>query len=234
MTMHRATALTICLLFASTACQSNSYTSSISLTGADSQSALAKAVERSIERQAECEGEFAEAFLRLQALQQAEAESLGALFGDFREQVDACALRVQRAEQDIDATQEKGALLFDSWTAELAEFSSESMRARSEARLLSVQQGLENLILGQQRAQTQMGVLLSSYRDYVLFFNHNLGTHSNGDLEGENALFESQLERLRDDLGLVRREGSAFVRQLQGAGSTRVEAMSEDAGQPQG
>ena len=178
------------------ACQSNGYASSLALDGAESQRDLGHSVTSVLEAQMESQSEFDEAFQLLLQLQRAPQEDVVDLYAEFQKQVDSCARNVERVDQGILTVEQNATELFASWEADLGQFSSPTMRERSQARMGQAQDSLQRLLDQLRNGRGSMDAILRTQRDFVLYFNHNLSPNSIATLESENAQFEASMREL--------------------------------------
>jgi hypothetical protein len=206
-------------LAALTGCKSESYMSSISLTGADSRERLAASVDRTVAAQQACYGEFVEAHEMLRSLQVVDKEDVDRAYGELRAQVDECARSLEAFGERMIAVENDAMTLFAGWEIELDEFNSDIMRQHSAERLTAAQSGFALLQDELSSVHGQMTTLLDSHRDYVLYFNHNLTGASVEVLNKENERFEANMATLSQECSLVEDDAATFVRRLAGAPS---------------
>lgn len=199
------------------ACQSNGYASSLALDGAESQRELSRSVEIVLQTQTKSHTEFSEAFDLLLQLQRANDETIEDLYGDLQRKVDSCARNVDRVDQGILRVEEHAAQLFASWEADLAQFSSESMRDRSQVRMGQAQDSLQRLLDQLRNARGSMEAILHTQRDYVLYFNHNLSANSIATLGSENAAFQADMRELDRLIERARELANSLMGELQGS-----------------
>ena len=202
-------------------CRSSGYSSSLNLSGSENREQLAQSVRRTVESQIETKNEFVDAFHRLEALGTPlppEAETdVEELYVALQDQVDRCVRSFNETKREIETLEREGAELFQGWNAELEQFTSQGLRARSEARMNDARRRLEALLGRLWNGQDQMEGLLLSFHDYVLFFNHNLSAPSLATLEGENEALEEAVQSLETLLDGTLQDGQSFVDYLVGA-----------------
>lgn len=223
-TMKNSTfaALTLAVL---SGCQSDSYMSSIPLTGANSREKLAASVNATVDEQQKCYGEFVEAHALLQKLQVTDKENVDRAYGELRSQVDECARSLESFGERMLRVENDAMTLFAGWEVELDEFRSDIMRQHSAERLTAAQSGFALLQDELTSVHGQMSTLLDSHRDYVLYFNHNLTGASVEVLEQENDRFETNMATLEQECRLVQEDAGTFVRRLAGAPNVAPEPV---------
>lgn len=198
-------------------CQSNGYASSLALDGAESQRNLGDSVTALLDSQTASQAQFDEAFQLLLQLQHASQEDVVDLYEQFQKQVDTCARNVEHVDQGILGVEQDATELFASWESELDQFSSPTMRERSEARMGQAQHSLQRLLDQLRNARGSMDAILRTQRDFVLYFNHNLSPNSIATLEPENAAFESSMAELGELIQRARESADALMGELQGS-----------------
>ena len=199
-------------------CQSESYMSSIALTGAESRDDLAATVRKCLERQTACVTELTEARRMLLEVQGTSAGAPSATYQALRNQVDVCAKGVDAYRRSIDDVRTRSEQLFTTWTMELEQFSSDQMRASSNQRLEQARSGYALLDEELAAVLEQMSGLLDTHKDYVLFFNHNLaGQGTQEMLNAENERFEARMTQLAKDCEVTHRDAAEFLQRLRGA-----------------
>jgi hypothetical protein len=210
-------------------CQSESYMSSIALTGADSRNDVATTVRKCLERQTIFVAELTEARRMLLEVQGTGGEKPSASYQALRNQVNVCAKGVDAYERAIADVRSRSEALFNTWSLELEQFSSDQMRASSAQRLDQARSGYALLDEEFSAILVQMGGLLDTHRDYVLFFNHNLaGDGTQEMLNEENERFEARMGQLGKDCEVSHGDAGEFIQRLRGAPATTVEGKRSD------
>lgn len=217
MNKHTAAAIASLTLVALSGCQSESYMSSIPLTGANSRDRLADSVRDTIDEQRACHGEFVEAYALLQALQGAGDDDIDRAYGELRSQVDECARSLTSFDERIVRVEEDAIALFAGWEAELDEFRSDAMRQHSAERLKDARSGFELVQEELTGVHGRMTTLLDSHRDFVLYFNHNSTGASVEVLDQENERFEANMETLERECRIAREDAEEFIHRVAGA-----------------
>ncbi len=202
--------------FALSACQSSGYTSSLTLEGVDHQTDLAREVSRAMETQLESQEAFNTALDLITRFTEPRAEVDLDLHEDLLDQVDTCADHVADLEPQIADLQAVGATLFSDWQAELDQFSSPQIRARSEERMREVQVSFASLLEQLRATNQQTAAALVTLRDYVLFFNHNLNPRAIESLRSENAGVAEVIGTLNAEVDAAAEVTEAFLGSLQG------------------
>jgi len=217
MNKHTVTAVASLALVALSGCQSESYMSSIPLTGANSRDRLVDSVRDTIDEQRACHTEFVQAHALLQTLQGAEKGDIERAYGELRAQVDECARSLSAFDERIVRVDEEAASLFARWEAELDEFQSDAMRRHSAERLSAAQSGFALVQEELTGVHGRMATLLGSHRDFVLYFNHNSTDASVEVLDQENERFRVNMETLERECRTAEADAEDFIHRVAGA-----------------
>ena len=138
--------------------------------------------------------------------------------GELEKKYDKLTLSYQRASKQADdvrtrikSVDEVGKRLFREWNAELKEYSSPDLRARSERQLYETQSQFDDLMLAMNRAAEKMDPVLALYTDQVLFLKHNLNARAIGSLEAEATEIESRVTTLIEEMNEAIAEADRFI-----------------------
>lgn len=211
------------------ACQSSSYTSSLSLSGTEHQRDLSATVEAAIVAHEDSRQVFSSAYEVLGRFTDPGQEVTLELYQELRRQVDRAAQVASQLHPHMARVENDGASLFTDWNKELEQFASQKMRARSEGRMQQVYKDFDRFLAQMRETQEHVDEALVSLRDYVLFFNHNLTPDAIATLDGENEGFARRVFALNESVKDVRRRGDAFAVALQGRQQVMATVEEEPA-----
>jgi len=198
-------------------CSSPGYTSNLKLEGGTDQKAvLLDSVRTSREEQIAAQAEFVEAIGLYSQLVRPGSEEPEKLYRQFRKQVDSCANILGELSGRIVLMEEQAAHLFENWATELDEFASPRLRAKSEAMLLDTEKRFDKMNSELAKTHAKMDDVLIGFRDYVIFFNHNLNPRALATLHEENTNFLAEIQGLKDQIALSRAEADGFIQSLDG------------------
>jgi hypothetical protein len=198
-------------------CSSTGYTSQLQLEGGmDQKSVLLESVNTSREEQIAAQAEFIEAIDLYSQLVRPGAEEPEKLYKQFQHQVDDCAENLGELSERITLVEEQAARLFENWALELDEFASPRLRAKSEAMLLDTEKRFDKMSGELAKTHALMDEVLIGFRDYVIFFNHNLNPRALATLHEENTNFLAEIQGLKNQIALSRAEADGFIQSLDG------------------
>lgn len=104
--------------------------------------------------------------------------------------------------------------LFSEWEDELDEYSSESLRAASEAQLRETEERYGGLIGAMKSAESRMEPVLVAFRDQVLFLKHNLNARAIASLDQTVLELEGEVDRLIAEMNASIAEANAFIESM--------------------
>lgn len=138
--------------------------------------------------------------------------------GELQEKYDALNREYERSEAKAQSVRERIAsvenvseALFEEWNDELKEYSSDSLKKRSQKQLTRTKAQYGQLIKAMKRAEAKMGPVLSKFKDQVLFLKHNLNAQAVASLKSELVSVEGNVDSLIKDLTASIKEADAFI-----------------------
>lgn len=146
-----------------------------------------------------------------QRLSAPQAVQLAQLSSEFEDAVEVCEDRAQDLSERIEAIRHEKELLVKAWTEELARFSSDAVRKKSEAQLRDTETHAQRLLAALERLQGRMQPVLLKLQDYALFFEHNLNARAIATLQDTYKDFDKEFQALESEFGKTRGEITAFL-----------------------
>ena len=159
----------------------------------------------------EARADFAAAFHIYQRLTAPQAVELERLSAEFEDSVEACEDRAQDLSERIDSIRHETEVLVKEWTEELARFSSDAVRKKSEAQMRDAEAYAQRLLVALERLQGRMQPVLRKLQDYALFFDHNLNARAIATLQDTYKDFDNESKALESELGKAQGEITAFL-----------------------
>ena len=102
--------------------------------------------------------------------------------------------KIQSAKKGMDSLSKQANKFFIQWEKELAEYSSDSMREKSSARLEAAKEKSRNLAATLGEASAAFGPLMQNLNDQILFLGRDLSPEAIADLQDEAAELNQQAE----------------------------------------
>ena len=139
---------------------------------------------------------------------EARYRKLAAQLQDGEDAAETVRSRIRDVESVADA-------LFAEWQQELGQYSSASLRAKSEQQLRQTRARYGEMLGAMKRAEARLEPALQPLRDQVLFLKHNLNARAVAGLKGEVARVDAQVNRLVAELDAAIAEANRFIADLE-------------------
>jgi hypothetical protein len=172
---------------------------------------MVRDVEKARDAQQEAKEQFKSALDRF-------TKTLDIQGGELQEKYEALNAEYERSEAKaktvrnrIASVEEVSEALFTEWNAELKEYSSPSLRKKSQEQLTQTRGQYAQLIKAMKRAEGKMDPVLAKFKDQVLFLKHNLNAQAIASLKGELVSVEGNINSLIKDLNASIQEADAFI-----------------------
>jgi chromosome segregation ATPase len=120
----------------------------------------------------------------------------------------------------IAAVEDVAGALFKEWQDELGQYSSPTLRARSEEQLRQTKARYGEMIGAMKRAEARLEPALAPLRDQVLFLKHNLNAQAVAGLKGEVVRVDAEVNRLVQELDAAIAEADRFIAELEAKGGS--------------
>ncbi len=155
--------------------------------------------------------DYGAAFHLYQRLTAPQAVELEDLSDDFADSIDSCEDRAKDVAERIEAIRAEADALFRGWNEELARFSGDTLRKKSEAMLLDTQARAQRVLDALERVRARTEPVLLKLQDYALFFHHNLNARAIATLQDTYKDFDGEFRALDAELGKAQAEITAFL-----------------------
>ncbi|MBX3377331.1 MAG: DUF2959 domain-containing protein [Phycisphaeraceae bacterium] len=165
--------------------------------------------------QQEAKQQFASALHEFMAVTGASGGDLEAKYDKLRKEYERSESRAETVHSRIKDVERVAEALFKEWKAELAQYSSESMRQASQRELEATRARYDGLIGAMRAAAAKMQPVLAAFKDQVLFLKHNLNARAIASLQGNVAQIQTDVGNLIRDMESSIAEANAFIDQMQ-------------------
>ncbi|AKC83124.1 DNA repair protein [Verrucomicrobia bacterium IMCC26134] len=197
-------------------CQSNAYYSMMEKMGKPKREILVNRVTETRAAQEEAKNQFRSALDQFLAVTKVDGGDLLVKYEGLASELKESEAKAKAVKDRIAALDSVATALFSEWKRELGQYTSEALRAQSEAQYKDTLARYQKLTASMQKAAGRMEPVLASFRDQVLFLKHNLNARAVTGLSGTARDLERDISRLVSEMERSITEADAFIRTLQG------------------
>ncbi len=202
----------LALLIQISAC-SQAYYGTLEKVGIHKRDILVDRVEAAKGSQEAAKEQFQSALEEFSSVVEFDGGDLEELYERLNKELEKSQARADDVKHRIDKVEEVSKALFVEWKQELKEYSSESLRKKSELQLVDTKQRYNHLIMSMRRAEARIDPVLRPFKDQVLFLKHNLNAKAVASLRGELIQVESDTSRLIKELEASIAEADKFIQE---------------------
>ena len=177
---------------------------------------LVERVEEARDSQEAAKDQFRTALERFSEVLGFEGGDLEKQYKQLKAELDRSESRAQDVRKRIAAIAGVADALFNEWEGELVQYTSASLRRRSQLKLDATKVRYEKLIGAMRRAESKIEPVLSPLRDQVLFIKHNLNAQAIASLHSELAQIEIDVAALINDMEASIAEANEFIEAMGG------------------
>ena len=191
------------------------YYSAMESVGIPKRDILASRVVAARDAQQDAKEEITDALTEFGRVVSYEGGDLEAMYRKLAAQLEDsedAAKSVHTRIRDVESVAEA---LFAEWQQELSQYSSASLRAKSEQQLRQTRARYGEMLGAMKRAEARLEPALQPLRDQVLFLKHNLNARAVAGLKGEVARVDAQVNRLVAELDAAIAEANRFIADLE-------------------
>lgn len=189
----------------------NVYYDALEKVGVAKRELLADRVEDTQEAQEEAKEEFVSALEQLMALTGETGGDLKKHYDRLADALEASEERAETVHNRIGGVRKVAEALFEEWEEELGQYTSSTLRQRSERQLDETRRRYDRLVLLMQRAADRMEPVLATLRDQVLFLKHNLNAQAVAGLGATADALQADVEALITDMEASIAEAETFL-----------------------
>jgi hypothetical protein len=165
--------------------------------------------------QKETTDQLKDALTRLQQLTGYQGGELEKMYRRLQSDYDSSASKAATLKKRIGEMDQIANDLFAEWEKEDASISTPSLRDQSRDQLRETRRRYQDLYQATTQAERSIEPVLTKFKDYVLFFKHNLNAQAIGSLQGEASKIQIDISRLIDDMNRSIAEAERFMKENQ-------------------
>lgn len=196
---------------------SSAYYNAMEKVGVHKRDIMVDRVAAARDSQVEAKETFKSALDQFQKTLQLDNTALKKKYDVINEEYESAKEAADDVSGRIEKIEDVSEALFEEWKAELALYSSDSLRRQSQKKYNATQIQYKKLIAAMHRAESKMKPVLAALNDQVLFLKHNLNAQAISAMQGELTSIQGNVSRLIREMEKSIAESNAFIKQLETA-----------------
>lgn len=195
-------------------CQS-AYYSAMEKVGVHKRDIMLDRVEDAQTAQQDAQQQFTSALEQLSQLINYDGGDLATQYELVNEQYLASKASAEVVTARIEAIESVADALFDEWSDEIEQYSSNTLKQKSQQKLRKTERNYQSLIKSMHKAKDKMAPVLSALKDNSLYLKHNLNAQAIGALQGEYGTIKRDVESLVAEMNKAITQSQQFIDLLQ-------------------
>ena len=196
-----------------TACESTYY-DAMEQFGVHKRDILIDRIEDAQSAQEDGQEQFKDALTQFRAVVNFDGGDLEDYYEELNDEYEDSESAATTIRDRIGAVESVAEALFDEWTDELEQYSSQNLRRESERQLRDTRRRYSRLISSMRRAEDAIDPVLATLKDNVLFLKHNLNARAIASLKSELGTVNTDVNRLIDAMQKAIDESNSFIEDM--------------------
>ncbi|WP_018415651.1 DUF2959 domain-containing protein [Teredinibacter turnerae] len=211
--MKNKTLQALCFVGALSAC-SSAYYGTMEKFGVYKRDIMVDRVQDARKAQDDGEEQFTSALDAFKSVHEFDGGKLEKVYNTLNDEYEDSREAADDISERIDAIESVANAMFREWRKELGEYSSDSLRKKSELRLKQTQVRYEELIAAMHQTESRMQPVLALMLDQVLFLKHNLNAQAIQSLKTEVPKIDADVDRLLNAMQEAIAQADAFIAEM--------------------
>lgn len=211
--MKNKTLQAFCFVGALSAC-SSAYYGTMEKFGVYKRDIMVDRVQDARKAQDDGEEQFTSALDAFKSVHEFDGGKLEKVYNTLNDEYEDSREAADDISERIDAIESVANAMFREWRKELGEYSSDSLRKKSESRLKQTQVRYEELIAAMHQTESRMQPVLALMLDQVLFLKHNLNAQAIQSLKTEVPKIDADVDRLLNAMQEAIAQADAFIAEM--------------------
>ncbi len=208
-------ALLVGALLASPGCmRCGAYYDAMEKLGWEKRDLLVKRVSSAREAQQDAQQQFRDTLQEFQTLVGYKGGELEAKYEKLRGEYEDASKRAEAVRTRIANVRDVANRLFEEWSTEIGQFTSNDLRAESQRELDLTKRRYQEVLAVMERASKRMDPVLAKLNDQVLFLKHNLNARALGSLKTTAEALQVEVGKLVTDMEASIAEASKFIDEM--------------------
>ncbi|MCK5565777.1 MAG: DUF2959 domain-containing protein [Planctomycetes bacterium] len=175
---------------------------------------LVDRVEDARDAQEQTKEQFASALEKFTEVANFKGGDLEAKYKQLKHEFDVSTSKAKTMRSRIDKVEDVAEALFEEWSEELEQYSSQRLKLASEKKMTQTRRDYDGLMAAMRKAETKVDPVLTAFSDHVLFLKHNLNAAAISSLQQELGAIESDIASLIAEMNSSIAEADAFIKQM--------------------
>ncbi|MFN7966995.1 MAG: DUF2959 domain-containing protein [Acidobacteriota bacterium] len=208
-------ALLVGALLTSPGCmRCGAYYDAMEKLGWEKRDLLVKRVSSAREAQQDAQQQFRDTLQEFQTLIGYKGGELEAKYEKLRGEYEDASQRAEAVRTRIANVRDVANRLFEEWSTEIGQFTSNDLRAESQRELDLTKRRYQEVLAVMERASKRMDPVLAKLNDQVLFLKHNLNARALGSLKTTAEALQVEVGKLVTDMEASIAEASKFIDEM--------------------
>ncbi len=208
-------ALLVGALLTSPGCmRCGAYYDAMEKLGWEKRDLLVKRVSSAREAQQDAQQQFRDTLQEFQTLVGYKGGELEAKYEKLRGEYEDASQRAEAVRTRIANVRDVANRLFEEWSTEIGQFTSNDLRAESQRELDLTKRRYQEVLAVMERASKRMDPVLAKLNDQVLFLKHNLNARALGSLKTTAEALQVEVGKLVTDMEASIAEASKFIDEM--------------------
>ncbi|MET1257192.1 DUF2959 domain-containing protein [Aliikangiella maris] len=183
--------------------------------GYEKRDILTGRIEKAKDSQEEAKEQFASALEEFQSVVKFDGGELEAVYNRLNEQFKKSQQSAQAVSDRIDSVEYVAEKLFDEWQTELSQYSSASLKQKSQLKLNQTKKRYAALIKTMKKVEKKMQPVLAVFQDQVLYLKHNLNARAIDAIKEELSGIKKDVSVLIKQMNQSISESNQFIKQME-------------------
>ncbi len=192
------------------------YFNTMEKVGVHKRDILIDRIEDSQEAQEDAKEQFTSALDQLKQITQFDGGDLESLYNKLNDEYEDSEEAAEEIHLSINKVESVAEALFSEWNGELKQYTSQSLRSKSQLKLKATQRRYKKLIVALRKAERSIQPVLNSLKDNTLYLKHNLNARAVASLKGEFRTIDADIKALIQKMQKAISESDMFIEQLRG------------------
>lgn len=200
-------------MFLLAGCEST-YFDAMEQLGVHKRDILIDRIEDAQSAQEEGQEQFKDALEQFRAVVNFDGGELEDYYERLNDEYEDSEAAAETIRDRINSVESVAEALFDEWTDELEQYSSQNLRRDSESQLRETRRRYSRLMSSMRRAEGAIDPVLATLKDNVLYLKHNLNARAIASLKNELGNVDTDVTKLIEAMQKAIDESNTFIAEM--------------------